>query len=352
MVHILSLATAVPDYCFEQEAISDRMIRGLQLSESRASELQRVYRQSAIHTRHSVLPNFDTLFMQPTARERNAIYKEQAPKLALKAARKALESRQGDIEAISHVISVSCTGMIAPGIEYYLIRDLGLRPSVGRFGINFMGCFGAFNALSLAVALTKENPAHRVLIVCTELCSLHAQTDLSTDTLLANALFADGAAACIVGSAHDEKPLATIVNRSSLVLENSDHTMAWEVAESGYFMKLSMRVPVLIKNNIASFIKSLVGSRCTFEECHWAIHPGGKTILQAIEKECSLVPAQTTSSWQVLHKYGNMSSATFLFVLEQALQDPWQWIVGTGFGPGLSIEGILIRHSHDMAKAF
>ncbi|CCB86488.1 putative uncharacterized protein [Parachlamydia acanthamoebae UV-7] len=343
MAYILSLATESPDYCFQQEVIAENMVKGLRLSSEQSENLRRLYRNSDIQTRYSVMQNFDSLYKEPTSKQRNEIYKEEAPKLAIKAAKKALVAWQKNPLEITHVISVSCTGMMAPGIEYYLIKELGLRPSVGRVGVNFMGCFGAFNGISVAKALAKENPKHRILLVCTELCSLHAQTDLSSDTLLANALFADGAAACIVGGEASENYLWEIVERSSLVLADSDHAMSWEVGNSGYFMKLSSRVPVFIKKHIVEFANGLLKQNCSFEECHWAIHPGGKAIIQAIEKECDLLPGQTTSSWETLKLYGNMSSATFLFVLEKSLKNRQKWTVGIGFGPGLSIEGLLMR---------
>jgi len=344
MAHVLSIATASPQYSFQQTDIAESMVRALNLPPKDSSNLRKLYHQSDIHTRYSVMQNFDSLYTQPTSQQRNEIFKLEAPKLAITAAKKALDAWQRKPSEITHVISVSCTGMIAPGIEYYLIKELGLQPTTSRVGINFMGCFGAFNAISVATAIAKENPKNRVLVVCTELCSLHGQIDLSPDTLLANALFADGAAACIVGDKDpEEKHLFEIINRSSLIVPNTDHIMSWDVGNHGYFMKLSPRVPVLLKKHIVSFAQNLIEKKCSFEECHWAIHPGGKSIIQAIEKECGLIPSQTESSWETLRKYGNMSSATFLFVLEKSLQTRQKWTLGIGFGPGLSMEGILMR---------
>lgn len=349
MAYILSLATALPNHCFHQKDIAEAMVHGLSLPPDKAEELRRLYSSTAIETRYTVMPSFDALFAKPSARERNEIYKKEAPKLAVQAARKALDSWGQEPKDISHVISVSCTGMIAPGIEYHLIKELGLLPSISRIGINFMGCFGAFNALTVARALAIENPRHRILLVCTELCSLHGQSDLSADTLLANSLFADGAAACIVGGGEGSSYLGEIVNRSSLLLENSAQAMSWDIGESGYAMKLSTRIPVLIKKNIAGFVRDLLGQKCSFEECHWAIHPGGKSIIQAVEKGCKLLTSQTTSSWQILKDNGNMSSATFLFVLEKALKISQQWTLGMSFGPGISVEGMLIRGKNALA---
>jgi prepilin-type processing-associated H-X9-DG protein len=343
MAYILSIATQTPDYQFEQKEIASSMIKGLGLSPEQALSLKTLYEHSDIDVRHSVMENFDTLYKNPTSKERNEIYKKEAPKLAIKAAQKALSSWGGNPRDITHVISISCTGMMAPGIEYYLVQELDLSPSVGRVGVNFMGCFAAFNGISVAKALVKENPQHRVLLVCTELCSLHGQTDLSSHSFLANALFADGAAACIMGGESSEKYLWQIVERSSCILPNSDQEMTWDVGNNGYFMKLSSKVPIFVKHHIAEFAQKLAGNNCTFEECLWAIHPGGKSIIKAIEKSCSLLPSQTTNSWEILKNYGNMSSATFLFVLERSLKMQKKWTLGIGLGPGLTIEGVLMR---------
>lgn len=344
MAYILSLATASPDFCFSQETIANQMIKNLSLSEAQVKTLKNLYSASAIQTRYSVMKDFDLLFTRPAADERNIIYKTEAPKLAIKAAKKAIDQWGHPPHAITHVISVSCTGMMAPGIDYFLIKEIGLSRNVRRVAINFMGCFGAFNAMAVAKSIVKEDPSHCVLLVCTELCSLHGQEDLSASTLLANALFADGAGACIIGGHKRQPYLWEILAQSSHLLDHSADLMGWEVAKSGYAMTLSPKVPVLIRKNIGFFAKSLLHT-LTFEECHWAIHPGGKAILQAIEKECRLLPSQTDSSWQTLKQYGNMSSATFLFVLEKSLKKRFKWTLGLAFGPGLTMEGMLLKES-------
>ena len=165
--------------------------------------------------------------------------------------------------------------------------------------------------------------------------------------LLKTLFFSDGAAAAIVGKVpkSTETPLYKIVKQSCLAMENSTAHMTWEASDSGMIMQLSSRVPVNIKNHINTFSRSLLPLEIPFSACDWAIHPGGKTILKAIEKACALERKQTQVSWDVLSKYGNMSSATFLFVLD-ALQNTnslKQWVLGLGFGPGLSVEGILLE---------
>jgi predicted naringenin-chalcone synthase len=363
---ILALGTAVPPYVFSQEEIENKMIEVLcsnaEVTSEKKEQIRKLYQNSAIKKRYSVLPDFlkprsewhfwghDYPSTVPGMSKRNEIYKKEAPKLAREAAEKALLAWGGERAQITHVISVSCTGIVAPGIEFDLVQFLNLKPSVHRFGINFMGCFGAFKGLAIAQAFAQVNPKHRVLLVCTEICSLHLQTQLDSETLTANSLFSDGAAAVIVGSdpQSQEIVLWDILNCYSFGIENSLDKMAWEASDHGFLMRLSPYVPVLIGRYVPSFINELLGSEVVPSACDWAVHPGGKSILQAVEKAAKLEKDQTQSSWNVLANYGNMSSSTFLFVLEHLYQQqtPKKWSIGLGFGPGLSVEGILLRKAN------
>jgi prepilin-type processing-associated H-X9-DG protein len=356
---IFALGTAVPPHIYSQEEIAHQSIVILSADQEKSKMVKRIYQNSAIRKRHLVISDFhkpkeewDFLGSQypktvPGMSSRNMRYKEEAPKLAKEAAKQALERWGGDASRITHIISVSCTGVIAPGIEFYLMQDLGLSSKINRLGVNFMGCFGAFKGLSVARAFTLENPDHRILVVCTELCSLHLQADHDSETITANALFADGSAAAIVGGHPQpgEVPLWDITRTHSLGFNNSIDKMSWEASDRGYLMRLSRTVPVLIGRQIKEFIGDLLRQDISLEQCDWAIHPGGKSIIQSVERALRLKPDQTKCTWETFANYGNMSSATFLFVLDhlsrQAALRPWS--VGIGFGPGLSVEGILLR---------
>jgi predicted naringenin-chalcone synthase len=353
------LATAVPSYQFEQEEVIQKMISIFSIEGQQADKMKRLYRNTAIQTRHSVIGDFkhprdqwkfwgcDYPGVIPPMSNRNAIYKQEAPKLAHQAANQALQAWGGDPSAITHIISVSCTGVMAPGIEFELINSLNLPRSVSRLGINFMGCFGAFKGLHVAQSFAKESRHHRILLVCTELCSLHLQSELTNDNIIANALFADGAAAVVVGadSKDWETRLWNIVKQSSYGLEDSLELMTWEAGDHGFWMRLSSQVPQIIHQHISAFTDTLLSSDIAVNECDWAIHPGGKAIIYAIEKALKLEKTQTQAAWETLSNYGNMSSATFLFVLQELLKQKSskQWSIGIGFGPGLSIEGIVLR---------
>lgn len=356
---ILALSTLTPPYRCSQMEIADKMIACLSLTGEKAETLRKIYANSAISFRYSIIEDFLKPKSEwhfwgenypesiPGMRQRNELYKMTAPQLSHETCLKAFQAWAGDPSEITHVISISCTGVLAPGLEFRLIESLNLNPNVQRLGINFMGCFGAFKGLQVASAFAKENPSHRILLICTEFCSLHLQSGLDQETLLANSLFSDGVAAAIVGcdARKNETPLFSIENQSSLALEDSLDKMSWEAGDHGFFMHLSPYVPALIKRHIHKIISPLLQQRAEIADCDWAIHPGGKSVIQAVERGLQLTPSQTQAAWETLERYGNMSSASFLFVLEQLLQQKTHnhLTAGVGFGPGLSIEGILLR---------
>lgn len=347
---ILSIGKAIPPYSLEQSEIAKRVIQRLVLDDEEAWTLEKIYKNSAIERRYSVLP--DLLLPEknrpvPGMSARNALYKREAPLLAVKAANDTLSKWERPLDTITHVISVSCTGAITPGLEFKLMQTLGLKPSVSRLGVNFMGCFGAFKGLSAAHKIACENPLNRILMVCTELCTLHFRPGASLESLVIHSLFADGASAVIIGCepTQTEQSLYDILREKSYALPDSESEMTWDAGDFGFDMTLSARVPALIEQNIQRFAEDLIGDK---KELDWPVHPGGKAILESLEKSLQLNRDQTSSSWNVLSKYGNMSSATFLYVLDDLLERGAKrpWSVGLGFGPGLSIEGLLLRNSH------
>ena len=360
---IFALSGVVPSYVFTQEEIAKKSIDILSIQEEKAQFLSRIYHHSSIRNRHSVVNDFHQSREKwdfwgthyphkiPGMTKRNKRYKQEAPPLAEKAARQAIERWGGNLSSISHLISVSCTGMIAPGIEYYVMQNLGLSPTINRLGINFMGCFGAFKGLSVAKAFAQADPDARILLICTELCSLHLQADQNPETLMANALFSDGAAAAIIGGncLPTEKALWEIHHTHSLGFKDSIDKMSWEASDHGFLIGLSHTVPVHIKRNMQTFTDKLLPKGLSPAQCDWAIHPGGASILKAVEQVLDLKPDQTQSAWQTLHDFGNMSSATFLFVLDHLSKQKSSrlWTAGVGFGPGLSVEGIMLRRPNE-----
>ncbi len=356
---IFGIATALPDICLQAGDYID-FVTGLQnLDEKKHAIVKRMVERSEIKRRYSVVRDFVTppeqwTFFDRTnpnfcdTQKRNEFYKKEAPVLAARAARELLQQWQQPVTDITHIIVVSCTGVMAPGIEFLLLKELGLASNVQRLGINFMGCFGAFRALAVAQALALQSATNRILIVCVELCSLHIQSDMLLDTIIGNALFGDGAVAFLVGAQPRsvERPLFSIVRCASSMIECSLDAMTWDISNHGFVMRLSQEIPEFIRRKIHAFAQDLLPPGYEQEDVTWAIHPGGRAIVAAIEEACGLMRDQTSSTWHVMAEYGNMSSATIPFVLkhisEQKKQRPWT--LGLGFGPGLSIEGILLNH--------
>jgi predicted naringenin-chalcone synthase len=361
MPTILALGTAVPSYAFSQNDFVSFCSRIAGLDEKQSAFMQAVSARSAIETRHVVIPDItlepgncvliDPLnpARSPDTQQRNEIYKLQAPLLAAHAARNALLEWGGDAKDITHIIAISCTGMMAPGLEFLLIDSLGLSRDVHRFGLNFMGCFGAFRGLELAAAFSRESKEHRVLVVSVELCSLHFQYSSDPGTMIGNILFADGAAAAVIGVAPRpfEKPLWSIVKNAMHAFEGTTADMSWEISNHGFLMKLLPSVPRHVRAGAPDLVQRLLGD-IKVNDCEWPVHPGGKAIIEGLEEALGLSREQTQCSWDILREYGNMSSATMLFVLDRLRRSKHekQYAVSLGFGPGLSFEGILLKKEY------
>ncbi|MCW8931263.1 MAG: type III polyketide synthase [Gammaproteobacteria bacterium] len=267
---IFALGIAVPEHKIKQEDLTDRTVSPLKLSRKLDYWLKKVSNLSDIKTRFSVLEDYKSPLVEgnfygknfpdiePSMSKRMSIYQQEAPRLALNAAKDAISNWGEDAKTITHIISISCTGFIAPGIEVSLIKELGLNNDVRRFGLNFMGCMAAFNGLSAAQALAAEDPKNRVLIVCTELCTLHYHRSEKRETLLGHVLFGDGAACAIVGNTPTEKetPLWRFENKASWLLDDTQNEMSWSSGDNAYVMKLTSQVPKIKKNKSTHYLQS------------------------------------------------------------------------------------------------
>ena len=294
----------------------------------------------------------------PTTAERMSIYAREAPQLGTAAALQALERYAGVensavravTDSVTHLVVVSCTGFFAPGLDFVIARKLGLATTVKRTLIGFMGCSAAFNGLQTAHQIVRSHPDARVLVVSVELCSLHIQQSTSPAHLIAMSLFADGAAACLVGEA---TPGDTEIFRldafRSEIQPDTESEMVWEIGDHGFVLHLSPQIPEhLAKAAPATLDHLFDGEYPEF----WAIHPGGRAIVDRLQKVFSLTPAQVAASRTILRRYGNLSSATILFVLDELRQTLAQEKqnsssgrsrrlcsgVAMAFGPGLVIE--------------
>ncbi len=348
---IVSIGLSNPGAPIPQAEIARFMQLAHQLDGQERRKLDFLYRKSGIDSRHSVLKDFQTeelsdftffpknkeLHPFPGTAARMQVFEEKGPALAEQAVRSALQQAEVEASSLTHLILISCTGMVAPGLELDLMRRLDIPSSVERYCIHFMGCYAAFTGLRLADQLVKANPESRVLVVSVELCTLHFQKEYTEDNLLANSLFGDGAASALV--MQSEKGLQ-IKNYFSEVLWEGEKDMAWKIGDFGFEMRLSQYIPSLLNQGIRK-LRDLFEAKFNFSQVqHVAIHPGGKQILIQVQEAFGLSPEVNKHALEVLRTCGNMSSASILFVLERMLQDPSIQgdILALGFGPGLTLE--------------
>lgn len=359
---ITAIGTATPPYQRTQQALAELMSEGFHLTLTQKKILKRIYNASGIENRHSVLsdyckePGAFEFFPNspserfPTTAERMAIYKDNALTLALAAIEHCLNTVPHlNKTAITHVITVSCTGMYAPGIDIEIVQQLGLASSTPRTSIHFMGCYGAFNGMKAADAICMANPNATVLLVCVELCSIHIQNQFTLDRIISNAIFADGAAAVLIQAQPTEQRCLRFKSFYCDIVPQTSQDMAWQIGDSGFDMVLSAYVPDAIQSGIAAFTETLFrqADLSLHQMDYFAIHPGGLKILQACEEALSITQADNRFSYDVLRRYGNMSSATVLFVLKDIWadlnsSDDGKKIFSCAFGPGLTLESMVL----------
>jgi predicted naringenin-chalcone synthase len=282
----------------------------------------------------------------PTTGQRMRQYAELAPPLAIRAARAALDRAGLPGGSFTHLVTVSCTGFAAPGLDWALVRALGLPPTVERTHVGFMGCHAAINGLRVAGAFTGAAEEARVLLCAVELCSLHYHYGWSPPQMIANALFADGAAAA-VGCAAAAAPRGAwrVAATGSCLVPDSATAMTWTVGDYGFEMTLSKKLPGLIAGHLRPWLEGWLGRQglAPADVRSWAVHPGGPAIVDAVETALDLPGSATAASRAVLGEYGNMSSATLLFILDRlrAARAPLP-CVALGFGPGVVVEAALL----------
>ncbi len=304
---------------------------------------QQVYRDVLDGTRVSnsvFLPHKSTEGQGPTTGQRLDHYAQYAGPLALKAAERALERSGFAPRQVTHLVTVSCTGFHAPGVDIELIKGLDLPATTERTHVGFMGCHGALNGLRVARAITGNDPEAVVLVCAVELCSMHFHYGWEAEQVIVGALFADGAGA-VVGASRGPEESWKLAASGSCLLPDSTADMTWKIGDRGFRMSLSKRVPEMIATHLRPFmVQWLKKQGVAFDEvASWAIHPGGPKILSAVQEALRLPAEAIQPSLGVLADYGNMSSATILFLMQylQERQAP-RPCVALGFGPGLTAE--------------
>ncbi len=345
--HINAIATAVPAHEAHQAFLR---WADVQIIDRRDKALfRRMAGRSGIDERWSVLAPADQgdqistggfygREAAPSTAERMRVYAETAPGLCIEAAGK-LPSLKG----VTHLVLASCTGFIAPGVDQIVARALGLSDRVERTLVGFMGCYAAVAALRTAHHIVRSRPDARVLVLSVELCTLHLQPVSNLERILAMLLFGDGAAAALVSA---ESVGLAYGDPFSFALPDSGEMITWTIADTGFEMELAGAVPARIGEAAADpALLAEVGDREAVDG--WAVHAGGRTVLDAVERGFGLAPSALWASREVLRDYGNMSSATLLFVLERMTRQdpPIANGIAIAFGPGLVAEGFHFRRA-------
>lgn len=370
-----SLQTIVPDTVLVQEQVRDVFARQPDLGRLAQRIVTTSFNVSGIDTRHTVIDELSSdadvpdpvffdhrtgLLLAPGTKARNDFYTREAAKLFVAAARRAIES-DPDVEPadVTHVITVSCTGFHAPGPEYEIVRALGLSDAVQRFHLGFMGCYASMPALRAASQFCAADENAVVLVVSVELCTLHLRSSEDPDTIVASSLFADGAAAGIVTARDLPSPTTglSLDRFHTAIAPEGEKDMAWTIGDTGFEMILSTAVPQIIGETIIGALQPLYGAESGLGEAfaagnvadavqHWAIHPGGRSILDKVQERLRLSDAQLHPAREVLRENGNMSSATVLFVLKHILEEQGasagDRVSAMAFGPGLTAESALM----------
>lgn len=350
--HLAGVGTASPEHPLPADAAVEMVERLCCDTPKQARLAKMLYRRSGVDERQTVVP-YDTAYRWeetphgPTLGERMELYEEHAGPLAIRSATAALADGDLDPASVTHLVTVSCTGFEAPGVDRALIEGLGLSPGVQRVHVGFMGCHGAINGLRVANGLAAAEPGAVVLLVATELCSLHYAWGWDPERLVGNALFGDASAAVVGVAAPGPAPPPRngrdwrLAATGSRLLPDSADLMTWRLRDHGFEMTLSAELPGLVERQLDGWLTPWLAERgYALEDIgSWAIHPGGPKILTAVENAMGLDPAVTQVSRDVLRAHGNVSSATVLLLLERlrnaGASGP---TVMLGFGPGIVAE--------------
>lgn len=374
-VQLRSIQTLVPDATLEQHTVRDMFAAQPGLSRLARRLIATSFDGAGVETRHTVLDELDPTaeidapqfldrttgaLLEPGTAARNDIYAREADRLFIEVARRSLDA-DPDISAsdITHVVTVSCTGFHAPGPDYAVVRGLGLPAAVQRYHLGFMGCYAALPALRAAAQFCRADPDAVVLVASVELCTLHLRSSDDPDAIIASSLFADGAAAALVTARRLPTAVPGLVIDAfhTALIPDGEGDMAWTVGDTGFEMVLSTRVPQLIGMHIHDALGALwqgdddIADRLDGQSIgeivqHWAIHPGGRSILDRVQERLALDEAQLRPAREVLRTHGNMSSATVLFVLQRILEHEGprsgERVAAMAFGPGLTAESALL----------
>ncbi|MDP4116175.1 MAG: type III polyketide synthase [Bacteroidota bacterium] len=357
---IVDIQTASPPYKVSQKKAAEELKKRMAVAPITARLIDMASSQSDIESRYLVIPDgndevkekfysVDGNYIVPGTKQRMVEYERWSKKLVIEAVEKIFANNSIKPSEISKIVTISCTGFFAPGLDYFIMEHFKIPKTAKRLNIGFMGCAASLIGLNSAMeSLSSDDETVNILMVSVELCSLHLQTEPTRDNILANMIFSDGCAAALLSDNLLNAKLK-IVDAKSILFENSAEFMGWKIGNSGFEMILSSELPkIILESAVPACMKMIEDWGLKKEDIkYWALHPGGRAILDSLKKGLNLTEDEMLASRTVLKNYGNMSSASILFVLKHIMQngkiDKDDYICAIAFGPGLTMETALLK---------
>ena len=360
---LIDISTVVPPYKVNQQKATEGLKKRMGEKPAVARLIEAASYHSGIESRYIVIPDAEEessnkfyshkgIFISPDTATRMKEYEKWSALLAAKAVSQIINKNDFNIQKINRLITISCTGFFAPGLDYKIIKEFGIPPNVKRTNIGFMGCAASLIGFNSIIEANSSNQAeNNTLLISVEVCSLHLQSEPSRDNILANIIFADGCAAALFSNAKEfkSKMRLDLLSVHSFLFENSSEYMMWKIGNCGFEMILSSDLPKIILNEAVPKLKEILGTKGLNPEeiNHWALHPGGRAILDSLEKGLEISEEKMTPSREVLKNFGNMSSASILFVLKEIIDSGKikenDNICAVAFGPGLTMEVAFLK---------
>ncbi|KAM7275419.1 hypothetical protein ACFE04_017285 [Oxalis oulophora] len=361
---VLAIGKAFPSQLIPQECLVEGYFRDTKCDDLSIKEkLERLCKTTTVKTRYTVmsreiLEKYPELATEgtPTIKQRLEIANPAVVDMALKASLNCIKEWGGSVQDITHIVYVSSSEIRLPGGDLYLASELGLKPDVGRVMLYFLGCYGGVTGLRVAKDIAENNPGSRVLLTTSETTILGFRPPNKSRPydLVGAALFGDGAAAVIIGADPriNESPFMELSFAVQQFLPGTQHVIDGRLSEEGINFKLGRELPQRIEDNIDAFCKKLVSKsnlKLEYNDMFWAVHPGGPAILNRLESTLKLNPGKLECSRRALMDFGNVSSNTIFYVMENMREElkkkeqSEEWGLALAFGPGITFEGILIR---------
>jgi len=359
---LIAITTSSPPYKVSQTKATEELKTRMAVRPAVARLIDSASQHSGIESRYVVVPDAepstaekfystDTGAITPDTKSRMQLYERWTKILTKEAVEKLLLETSCDPTTIRRLITISCTGFYAPGIDYYLMNEFHLSASTQRTHIGFMGCAAALVGFTSVLEAMKsaEEENSNTLVIAIELCSIHLQTEPTRDNILANMIFADGCAAALFSHSMKFIPKLHLIKTHSYLFQNSSDFMGWKIGNFGFEMMLSSELPRIILESSIPVLHSLFEQNGIQQSLihHWVLHPGGRAILDALQTGLKLSDEDMLPSRTVLKNFGNMSSASILFVLKELLATQTiqkdEYVCAIAFGPGLTMEVAFLK---------